>query len=78
MTGIGILDGLSPKARQMVESRDTELRRLIAARDIFRKFIAQLIVEGRGASLNGNVTICKQPFPASLYDAALAAANSAD
>lgn len=38
-------------------------------------FMAQLIVAENGSSLNGAITIPKQTLPASVYDAAIAAAN---
>jgi hypothetical protein len=43
----------------------------------FQMFMAQLIVANGGASLNGAVTIPEQTLPASVYDAALRAANTA-
>lgn len=37
--------------------------------------LAQLIVAENGSALNGAITIPKQTLPASVYDAAIAAAN---
>lgn len=45
-------------------------------RDDIRSFMAQLIVEQNGATLNGNVTIRQQPMPASVYDKLLAHASA--
>jgi SMC interacting uncharacterized protein involved in chromosome segregation len=76
-------DGFSDaqlKERQLCEARIQEMQRevdqLRAGRDAFQLFMAQLIVRENGASLNGNITIREQPFPATVYDNALRASNA--